>query len=91
MAQLLCSRLGERAMRLDYGTTVAEAIFENALDSPEEAIRKAVRKWLPHLVVDKVSVLKDTDAYQVTVTYTTPDRELLTSTVGLAVPGEGVR
>lgn len=89
MAQLLCARMGERAMRIDYGTTVANAIFENALDDPEGAIRAAVSKWLPYLVVDKVQIVKEQDTYQITVTYTTPEKELLTTTVGLAVPGEG--
>ena len=88
MAQLLCARTGERAMRGDYGTTVAKALFENALDDPEQAIRQAVTKWLPHLSIDSIKIVQVTDTYQITVTYSTPDKAMLTTTVGLAVPNE---
>lgn len=91
MSQLLCSRMGERVMREDYGTTVPAAIFENALDNPDDAVRRAVRKWLPYVTVNSVDVLQFEAEYQVTVTFTTPEREMLTATVGVAVPGEGVQ
>ena len=88
MAQVLCARTGERVMRDDYGTSVAEALFHNALDDPETAIREAVKKWLPNIQVDNVRITENVDAYSIVVEYTTPDRTVLTTSVGLAVPNE---
>lgn len=88
MAQLICARMGERVMRTDYGTSVAAALFENALDDPDTAIRDAVRKWLPFITVEKVSISQVKDTYAIQVDYTTPDSTQLSTTVGLEVPGE---
>jgi phage baseplate assembly protein W len=88
LAQLVCARMGERVMRNDYGTNIAAALFENALDDPDTAIREAAQKWLPHITIQKVSVNQVQDTYQIQVDFTTPDNTPLSTTVGLEVPGE---
>jgi phage baseplate assembly protein W len=88
VSQLLCARMGERVMRGDYGTNVAAALFENAMDDPETAIREAMKKWLPHLKVESVKVTQTLDTYQVGVSFSTPDNSLLEASVGVEVPGE---
>jgi phage baseplate assembly protein W len=90
LAQLVCARMGERVMREDYGTTLPQTIFENALDDPKSAITTAVGKWLPALSIDDVTVIKDEAAYQVTILFTTPEGKSLENKVSLAVTGEAL-
>lgn len=89
LSMLVCARMGERVMRGDYGTQVTNALFENGIDDPESAIRNAVSKWIPALVVEKVDVSQSEAAYRVVVTFTTPEGKSLTNEVSIAVPGEG--
>jgi phage baseplate assembly protein W len=88
VSQVLCARMGERVMRDDYGTNLVASLFENALIQPEESVREALKKWLPHIKVESVSVNQVQDTYEVEVIYTTPDSSLLTTTVGIESPHE---
>lgn len=58
---LLLTKLGERTMQPDFGTTLYEAIFEpnddNIKDFIVESIQTAVAKWLPQVNIVSIEVL----------------------------------
>ena len=58
---LLLTKLGERIMQPDFGTTLYEAIFEpnddNIKDFIVESIQTAVAKWLPQVNIASIEVL----------------------------------
>ena len=58
---LLLTKLGERTMQPDFGTTLYEAIFEpnddNIKDFIVESIQTAVAKWLPQVNIASIEVL----------------------------------
>lgn len=87
LAQLVCARMGERVMRPDYGTEFTNDLFQNALGDPNTSIRRAVTKWLPHLTIDNVKVTSVGATHEVVITYTTPNRQMLTTSVSVGTEG----
>jgi phage baseplate assembly protein W len=89
LVQVIACRVGERVMRSDYGTAVLENLWENDLGAdPKDVIRAAVARWLPHItVLDVIITQPDPAMYEVNVTYSTPDRKHLTTTIGLDATG----
>lgn len=75
-------------MRGDYGTDLASSLFENALIAPEDSVKDALRKWLPHIKVEAVNISQVQDTFEVEVIFTTPDNVTVTTSVGVVVPGE---
>lgn len=89
LVQVIACRVGERVMRSDYGTSVLETLWDvNLGPDPVDVIKAAVARWLPHItVLDVVITQPDPAAYEINVTYSTPDRKHLTTTIGLDSTG----
>lgn len=83
----LLTRSGERFSRLGYGTRLAELAFDGAVAN-EEAIKTEVSRafsgLLSALVLDSVEVSWDEFANQtdVSITYTLPNQDVITTTIG---------
>lgn len=64
LVTLLSTAVGERPMRPTYGTNVAAALFENENDlkrSISDAIRVAVKRWIPEITVQNIGVINLTE------------------------------
>lgn len=67
---LLSTAVGERPMRPTYGTNVAAALFENENNlkrAVTDAIRVAVKRWIPEITVQNISVVNLTQDGKVNV------------------------
>lgn len=75
---LLSTTVGERPMRATYGTDIASALFETQGDAEkaaENAIRIAMRTWLPEVTVESITTksFDDSGTLQVSLSLVLPD------------------
>lgn len=71
---LVATRIGERAMRSDYGCGVGDNLFHpSPMTTPEQDIRTAMAKWLPRLRVVSADVSRKDAVVEVSVVYQEPD------------------
>lgn len=77
VATVISTRIGERAMRTDYGCAVASALFDPMrMLSPEQQVREALQKWLPRITVESVTMVTNGGKADIAVTFRTPDGAL---------------
>lgn len=80
--------VGERIMRPDFGTNIPYATFngkELVAEITKQELFASFAKFLPALTLQNVQVTVSEDSYvYADVTYTLPNQEEMTMTVGLA-------
>jgi phage baseplate assembly protein W len=80
--------VGERLMRSDFGTNIPYATFngrELVAETTRQELFSSFAKFLPALTLEKVSVtFNENDHVYADVTYTLPNQQEMTLTVGLA-------
>jgi len=76
---LLNTKIGERRLNLDFGSTLWEVLFEFNSEELEkivqDAVKKDVQKWMPFVTVESVTVSstdeeKDRGFIKIDVTFT---------------------
>ncbi len=65
LVNLVMTRKGERVFQPEFGTDLHELIFEQMDDEfpgrVEAAIRAAVARWMPFLIIDEIQISLDPD------------------------------